>query len=229
MFQKLKETSLSDTEVRPYLSDESLSWDDEEEDTDKPFDAWNILKDDYALAYGGGDTLPFLIFGTCADDESTKPHVLSPPLMESLKNFFPYAVAENNFWLKFSLVRDGASLHTLLQQVRGSKYTLLAIETVDGEVLGSFTSSHWRKNRGYFGNGESFLWRMRKPRSTKCHSVIDQACLESELDVYPVSIHNQIRKSKFNYIAFNTNLNSMLIKHSFHTSNLRCSGLETMI
>jgi len=188
-----KEASLSDTEVRPgLLADENRSWDEEDMRMDKSFDAWNILKDDYALEYGGGDSLPFFILGTNADDLAAKPHVLSPPLMESLQNFLPLRISEDNFWLKYSLIRDGASLQSLLQYVRGSRNTIIAIESVDGDVFGSYTSSSWKKSTEYYGSGESFLWRMRKPRSTACHSIIDQAHLESELDVFPWTGNNDM-------------------------------------
>ena len=160
---------LGETEID---GDESYSW---YEDLDNDYDAWN-----------NQDFAPFQILGTNIHEESTKPHVLSPPLMESLQHFVPYELCESNYWLKYSLVRDGSSLHTLLQHVRSSKNTFIAIETVDGEVFGSFTSRHWKKSMSYYGNGESFLWRMRRPRTTKCQSIIDQAHMESELDVYPV-------------------------------------------
>lgn len=158
------------------------SWDMGSE-ADVP-NAWDVLKDEYAVGYGAGGALPFLILGTSADDVSAQPHVLSPPLMESLQSFLPFAISEQNFLLKFSMVRDGASLHTLLQNVRGAKYTILALETLDGEVFGSFTSEAWRKNWNYYGTGESFLWKMRRTRKNPSHSIIDQAQLESELDVY---------------------------------------------
>lgn len=154
---------------------------------DKVYDAWNILKDEYALGYGGGNTLPFQIFGTSADDVDAHPHVLSPPLMESLQNFFPYALTHDNFWMKFSLLRDGASLYSLLQHIRGAAYTIIAVETTNGKVFGSFTTQPWRKGWKYFGNGECFLFRMRRSRLTPCASIIDQAVLESELDVYPAT------------------------------------------
>ena len=149
--------------------------------------AWQVLNDDSVLGmcYGGGGTLPFLIIGTSTNDESAQPHVLSPPLMESLQSFLPYQISECNFWLKYSLVRDGSSLISLLQHVRGSVYTILAIETVDGEVFGCFTSAPWRKHWSYFGNGQSFLWRMTCSRANPCKSVIDQAHMESEIEVFP--------------------------------------------
>jgi len=106
--------------------------------------------------------------------------------MESLQNFMPSSISENNWLLKYSLVRDGASSPSLLRHIRGTKHCVIAIETIDGEVFGSFTSSPWRKNWNYYGSGESFLWRMRRTRSEKDaqHSVLDQAKLESELDVF---------------------------------------------
>lgn len=168
--------------------------DDEESLWDVAPNAWSVLSDEYAYGYGSGDTLSFRILGTTADDETCHPHVLSPPLMESLQQFLPPVVAEQNWWLKYSLVRDGASIVSLLRHIRGATNTVIAIETVDGEVFGSFTSSPWRKNWNYYGNGECFLWRMRRTRSDKDlqHSIIDQAKLESELDVYSWTGRNEL-------------------------------------
>ena len=114
--------------------------------------------------------------------------------MESLQNFMPPTISESNFWLKYSLVRDGASLSSLLRHIRGTKHTLIAIETVEGEVFGSFTSSPWRKNWNYYGSGEAFLWRMRRTRSERDvqYSVLDQAKLESELDIFYWTGQNEL-------------------------------------
>jgi len=97
------------------------------------YDAWNAVNDDYINGYGGGGTLPFRILGTDASDMNAQPHVLSPPLMESLQSFFPTSISQDNFWMKYSMVRDGSSLHSLMQNARGAKYSILAIETTDGE------------------------------------------------------------------------------------------------
>jgi hypothetical protein len=154
------------------------------------YDPWKVIEDEYENGYGGGGTLPFVILGTSADDVDAHPHVLSPPLMESLQSFMPQCVSAANYWMKYSLVRDGASLHAFLQYARGASYSVLAIETVDGEVFGCFTSEPWRKNWNYFGGGESFLWRMRHSRKEKHYSIIDQARVESEIDVYPYTGQN---------------------------------------
>lgn len=147
----------------------------------KLFDCWNVLSaDEDDCEYG----LAFSILGTSADDVASTPHVLSPPLMESLYHFLPYSVSEQNYLMKYSLLRDGASYITLLQTIRGSQHTFMAIETTEGEVFGSFTSSQWRKNKSYFGSGEAFLWRMKGDRKTLCKSVLDQAALESDIEVF---------------------------------------------
>ena len=170
----------STSRVNGDLLNDGQSWDLESSNSFGAANAWGVLEDEYA------EGVYFQILGTSANDVHCHPHVLSPPLMESLQNFFPPTVSDHNFWLKYSLVRDGASLPSLLRHIRGTKHTLIAIETVEGEVFGSFTSSPWRKNWNYYGNGESFLWRMRRSRSEKDaqHSVLDQAKLESELDVF---------------------------------------------
>jgi hypothetical protein len=159
---------------------------DEESCDSFEYDAWVDMPEEF----GSVDNLPFRILGTSAEDVDSHPHVLSPPLMEALQGFLPLAKTSDNFWMKYSLVRDGASLHTLLQYSRGAQFAILALETTNGEVMGAFTTEPWRKTWSCFGGGDSFLWRLRHSRKTKCHSIIDQAYLESEIDVYPYTGEN---------------------------------------
>lgn len=93
-------------------------------------------------------------------------HVMKPPMMDGLRMFLPFAVQQHNFWLKYSMIRDGASMRTLLHKVQSSPRTVLAIETMDGSVFGAFTSSTWRPHGpGFYGSCEAFLWRMSKSSS----------------------------------------------------------------
>jgi len=52
------------------------------------------------------EIIPFTVLGTGVDDQSTSPHVLSPPMMDALRPYLPFAVQQDNFWLKYSLLRD---------------------------------------------------------------------------------------------------------------------------
>eukprot|EP00548_Thalassiothrix_antarctica_P016985 CAMPEP_0194196604 /NCGR_PEP_ID=MMETSP0154-20130528/76755_1 /TAXON_ID=1049557 /ORGANISM="Thalassiothrix antarctica, Strain L6-D1" /LENGTH=281 /DNA_ID=CAMNT_0038921211 /DNA_START=273 /DNA_END=1116 /DNA_ORIENTATION=- len=108
----------------------------------------------------------FSVLGTSYDMNNDyhhkSSHVLSPSLMDALRSHLPSSIKESNFWLKYSMIRDGANIRTLLQKVKSSKRTLLAIETMEGDIIGSFTSAPWCKtieSRGYFGSGEAFVWR----------------------------------------------------------------------
>ena len=133
---------------------------------------------------------PFRILGTTADDVSCHPHVLSPPLMESLLAFVPESLTQHNFLLKYSLVRDGANLFTLLRQIRASDITFLAIETIDGHVFGCYASQAWRLAQGWYGSKDSFLWKMRRSRLETTKSIVQQAYQESEIQVYPYRMGN---------------------------------------
>jgi hypothetical protein len=191
----------SDQEVRKPDKDdlsECSSWDETEHV--QHYNTWRVLDDEYAKDFGfdfsesvlaeddfednDDQKNNFLILGTSAEDVSAHPQVLSPPLMDSLMTFLPQNLQDTNFWLKFSLVRDGAALSTLKTYCRASSYTILAIETPRGEVFGSFTSSPWQTHRSYYGNAPSFVWKMRHSRRTPCVSLYDQAQLESTIDVY---------------------------------------------
>ena len=115
------------------------------------------------------------------------PHVVSPLLMKCLRDHLPYALREENFWLKYSLVRDGASLDVIFKNLRHSQHTVLAIETTQGEVFGSFTGNAWRNNgNNYYGSCNAFVWNLRKRRDEdNCSSLDEYILRESSLDIYP--------------------------------------------
>lgn len=199
----------TDMEVRNEDQDggSSTSLSSRDENEVPQFDSWQVLNDEYAQDFGfdyGPDVeaaaannyddeekVPsFQILGTSADDTMAQPHVLSPPLMESLLNFVPEVLSYENYWLKYSLVRDGATLDTLRNYTHATPHTIVAILTMSGDIFGSFTSSPWHTENAFFGNGESFVWKMRHNRMEPCYSLYEQAQLESEVDIYPFSSLN---------------------------------------
>jgi len=134
--------------------------------------------------------LVFTVLGTsgCVD---CQPHVLSPPLMDALRPHLPFVCQQDNFWLKFSSLRDGFSLRSLLHKSRGSARTIVAVETMDGKVFGAFTSSPWREQgQHYYGSGEAFLWRLSNTRDVST-SVEHQVKLESEVEFFEWSGENR--------------------------------------
>ena len=151
---------------------------------DQHYDPWTA-ETDYE-----GHGFDFHVIGTSAHDEAALPHVLSPPLMHSLQSYLPLPKRGETFWLKYSLVRDGADASTLLCNLRGSTHTLMAIETVEGEVFGAYTGATWSIQHGSFGSGDSFLWRMKGSRAESLESLFDQAKREADIDAFPYSYEN---------------------------------------
>jgi hypothetical protein len=133
-------------------------------------------------------------FGVLAhsiDDFLDTPAVLTPPIMDALRTYLPFAVKHDNFWLKYSL-NNGASMAMLLHKIRNSARTIIAIETDQGEVFGSFTSSPWRvQPSGFYGSAEAFVWRLKKSRFTRCASIEEQIELESDIEVFEWSRKNR--------------------------------------
>ena len=87
------------------------------------------------------DRVSFFIIGTHKNDKRCSPHVLTPPIMETLQKHMPTNCSESNFWLKYSLLRDGASMHSLEARSGVSRNTILAVETLKGDVFGCFMTT----------------------------------------------------------------------------------------
>eukprot|EP00555_Chaetoceros_dichaeta_P004233 CAMPEP_0198261240 /NCGR_PEP_ID=MMETSP1447-20131203/10000_1 /TAXON_ID=420782 /ORGANISM="Chaetoceros dichaeta, Strain CCMP1751" /LENGTH=490 /DNA_ID=CAMNT_0043949093 /DNA_START=24 /DNA_END=1496 /DNA_ORIENTATION=+ len=132
----------------------------------------------------------FPILGLC-DNIAEKDRILSPPMMDSLRKHLPFAVSEDNFWMKYNMSRDGASTHSLYNSVRQSSRTLIAIETTNGEVFGAFVSSPWRNSNTFYGSCEAFLWRMKESRFTPTSSLEEQIELESDVETFLWSTENR--------------------------------------
>jgi hypothetical protein len=129
-----------------------------------------------------------IILGT--HDETTKPHVLTISIMDALQEYLPYSKQGEGFWLKYSMVRDGANLRTVLDKTKRSSYTVLAVETLDGEVFGAFTAKPWHITWTYYGTPESFLWRLKKRRKGNPKRDVSQRD-EGGIEIFRFAGNNQ--------------------------------------
>lgn len=109
-------------------------------------------------------------------DSLEEDNALTQSLMRKLQKHLPYGKRGDSFWLQYSLIRDGASLDSLLDMVHkdsnstgiksNSISSVLAIETVEGEVFGAFLTQTWRRSYNqWYGGGQSFLWTTAAPDS----------------------------------------------------------------
>lgn len=124
---------------------------------------------------------PFSILGAKGCEKS--PRVFTPSMMETLRGFMPMKLMNHNFWLRFSLARDGASFSKLLASVRASTFTIIGVETDHGEVFGCFTGSPWRMGSTWYGSRDAFLWRLKENRYTSPKNA-KKSNFERQMELY---------------------------------------------
>jgi len=146
-------------------------------------------------------------------------HILTKPLMDALRSNLPLTIMEQNYWLKYSLLRDGASFYNMLQRIKCSNRTIITIETMEGEIFGSFTSDIWKLNPNFYGSGESFLWRKKN---------------DDEVEVFPWTTKNffiQICRDDLIGLGGGDNVNSLTSQQEQNSSsnNISCAGFGLAI
>jgi TLD len=125
--------------------------------------------------------------------------ILKEDLMEELQPYLPFSKKGESFWMLYSMTRDGASLDLLLNKVQDAETTILAIETLDGEVFGAFCTQAWKRSHDYFGSGQSFLWRKNTQTTTP------GGANPSEVDAQPSS-RQRVQVFSFAYNNYNIQL-----------------------
>ena len=88
--------------------------------------------------------------------------ILNLNMAKALRVHLPETIQIQSFKLVYSLYNHGTELATFFKNARGSDYTLLLIETINGSVFGGFCSREWKPTGSYFGTGESFIFSIRE-------------------------------------------------------------------
>lgn len=101
--------------------------------------------------------------------ESSEPSlIISPEQMNLVASWLPAARSIRNWNLKYSLRRDGALMSTLMSQcvpkrrnglIEQTSYVVI-IEDSWGYVSGGFISNALENRTSYYGNGESFVFKV---------------------------------------------------------------------
>ena len=176
------------TLVQKLFGASSSSFNEDDDDVSEVYDPWSNMEQDY-----DGTRYDFKVLGTHGKDSSAQPHVMTPPLMQAIQPHLPITKQGESFWLKYSMVRDGGCTRTFLKHVRGSKSTILIMETLDGEVFGAYTSHPWHIDNKCFGTSEAFVFRLKHPRSdAPTGTLSEQAKREQDISVYRYSHQNSI-------------------------------------
>jgi hypothetical protein len=90
--------------------------------------------------------------------------LLTPDDFEVLaRHGLPQHLKDAKWKVLYSLPRDGASFHVLLDKVHSVQKTVIAIKTERGIVLGGYAEEPWHNSASFFGTGNSFLYTIRNP------------------------------------------------------------------
>lgn len=181
--------TLSDDEKTHTQKDVFIAFDsDKIQDDEVPEDDTgsnsSFLEDSFEIVLSDNS---LRIIDTSVLDVTKGVSLLTQSLLESLLCFLPEELSRGKVWLNYSLLRDGASLQTLMQHVGSSSTNLMILQTLNGDVFGCYTSSPWKLESGYYGSGSSFVWRMKHKRSTSYSVGVETLKSEEKLQVFPNS------------------------------------------
>eukprot|EP00418_Pyrodinium_bahamense_P019796 CAMPEP_0179119846 /NCGR_PEP_ID=MMETSP0796-20121207/56440_1 /TAXON_ID=73915 /ORGANISM="Pyrodinium bahamense, Strain pbaha01" /LENGTH=223 /DNA_ID=CAMNT_0020818369 /DNA_START=1 /DNA_END=669 /DNA_ORIENTATION=+ len=96
--------------------------------------------------------------------EQLGPSLLSQSLADQLSNFLPASLRFQQWNCTFTPHLHGVSLRTLyrcFQQTPGP--SVLLVRDTGGRIFGGFASEAWRCSGKYYGNGECFVFSLRRP------------------------------------------------------------------
>ncbi|KAI9096125.1 TLD-domain-containing protein [Phlyctochytrium arcticum] len=87
--------------------------------------------------------------------------LLTSETAEQIRPHLPPLLRESTQWeLLYSNDQHGTSLATLFGRVTGP--AVMVVEDVNGKQMGAFASERLGMQKGYYGNGASFLWRLNE-------------------------------------------------------------------
>jgi hypothetical protein len=90
----------------------------------------------------------------------TCPRLLTDSMIQQLHDSLPDALQTNKWERCFSIGRDGDSFLTFTNFCAPYQYTLIAIKTTSGHLLGGFATESWggKRKKQYYGTGHSFVF-----------------------------------------------------------------------
>uniref|UniRef100_A0A7S3F1D0 Oxidation resistance protein 1 n=1 Tax=Haptolina ericina TaxID=156174 RepID=A0A7S3F1D0_9EUKA len=91
---------------------------------------------------------------------SDPPTVLSQSQMQQLRRALPPRHSLSDWSLLYSTEQHGCSLRTFYSRLEAQGATLLVVLDSQGYIFGAFVAESWKLDKHYFGNGETFLFRM---------------------------------------------------------------------
>mmetsp|Transcript_49482 Transcript_49482/g.119183 ORF Transcript_49482/g.119183 Transcript_49482/m.119183 type:complete len:205 (-) Transcript_49482:294-908(-) len=91
---------------------------------------------------------------------SDPPSVLSHQQLACVHRALPPRIRIRDWVLLYSTEQHGCSLRTAYNRCEGVGPTVLLVLDGQGSIFGAFSGDAWRVDKHYYGNGESFLFKV---------------------------------------------------------------------
>ena len=97
---------------------------------------------------------------TLHGSSSQPPTVLPPDVIQQLRGELPLRYNLREWALLYSTEQHGCSLRTFYSRLERQEGTLLVVLDGGGHIFGAFVAEAWRNEGRYFGNGETFMYKV---------------------------------------------------------------------
>jgi len=88
-------------------------------------------------------------------------YILKDDDVETIYSFLPSRSKMKDWELIFCTSTDGVSMQTFYSTAEDVAPSLLIVQDTMGHVFGAYVSESWSRQKGFYGTGETFLFKLR--------------------------------------------------------------------
>jgi TLD/LysM domain len=85
-------------------------------------------------------------------------NILTPEYAKKLRRYLPSMQQIENWRLLYSVLKDGADLNSFFRKTKNNKYTVIIVETINGEIFGGFSSKEWITSPNFCKYGSCLIY-----------------------------------------------------------------------
>eukprot|EP01041_Mallomonas_annulata_P003574 gene3574-7106_t len=93
-------------------------------------------------------------------ESGKKSRIVHPQIAAQLVLKLPQILQYDTWLLLYSVLDNGADLTSFFAKTDCHQYSLIIVETDNGDVFGGFADSEWNVSQSFYGGGQCFLFRV---------------------------------------------------------------------
>lgn len=136
----------------------------------------------------------------CEKDELEKPlpvligngSILTAEYAKKLRRFLPSMQQVENWRLLYSVLKDGADLNSFFRKTKHNKYTVIIVETINGEIFGGFSSKEWMTSPSF----------CKSPNGLTCSCIVSHILVTLRFTYLSYHVHFMRRRWIWRIVSF---------------------------